>query len=199
MNPARYYLGYVVRTTKTLGSFAGDLIMGNSASAPVATKALDVVLKVKGKQVTLREIAGPSAKAILVVNVASECGFTPQYKGLQKLYDELGPRGLVIVGTPCNQFGAQEPGSEAEIEQFTCDTFKVSFPLTAKLEVNGANAHELYRILKAARGGMLGTSELKWNFQKFLLDGEGRVVERYGSITTPEGLKADIEKLLQQQ
>jgi glutathione peroxidase len=160
----------------------------------------DIPVRVKGAEAPLRTFAG--AKATLIVNVASGCGFTPQYKGLQALYDELKDKGLGIVGAPCNQFGGQEPGTEAEIEQFTCDTFKVSFPLTAKLDVNGPKAHPLFVALKSQPGGkatgmaaLLG-DDLKWNFSKFLVDREGRVVGRFGSTTTPEQIKADIEKLL---
>ena len=171
-----------------------------SAGAAAAGSLFDIPVRVKGAEAPLRTFAG--AKATLIVNVASGCGFTPQYKGLQALYDELKDKGLGIVGAPCNQFGGQEPGTEAEIEQFTCDTFKVSFPLTAKLDVNGPKAHPLFVALKSQPGGkatgmaaLLG-DDLKWNFSKFLVDREGRVVGRFGSTTTPEQIKADIEKLL---
>ena len=171
------------------------------AGAAAAGSLFDIPVRVKGAEAPLRTFAG--AKATLIVNVASGCGFTPQYKGLQALYDELKDKGLGVVGTPCNQFGAQEPGTEAEIEQFTCDTFKVSFPLTAKLEVNGPKAHPLYVALKSQPGGktsgvagaLLG-NEVSWNFSKFLLDGSGTVVGRYSSLTTPAALKDDINKLL---
>ena len=166
-------------------------------SSAASTSPLDCSLRVKGRDVTLRELAGPAAKAVLVVNVASQCGFTPQYKGLEQLYGELKERGLVVVGAPCNQFGAQEQGTDAEIEKFTCDTFKVSFPLTSKLEVNGPAAHPLYAALKAAKAGFLGLRDVKWNFEKFLVDAHsGAVVQRYISTTTPQAIKADIEKLL---
>ena len=166
----------------------------------MASPILDITVKVKGQEVPLRAVAG--AKATLVVNTASACGFTPQYKGLQALYDEYKGKGLSIVGTPCNQFGAQEAGSDADIEKFTCDVFKVSFPLTSKLEVNGPNAHPLWKAMKEApKGRATGLSSLlgqdvKWNFSKMLLDANGEVVSRHGSMTTPEALKAEIEKLL---
>jgi glutathione peroxidase len=133
---------------------------------------------------------------VLVVNVASKCGFTPQYTGLEALWKEYGPKGLVVVGFPCNQFGAQEPGSAEDIRQFCSLTYPVSFPLFAKVEVNGPNAHPVYDFLKAGAPGVLGTEAVKWNFTKFLVAKDGRVVERYAPTTTPAALKADIDKLL---
>jgi glutathione peroxidase len=133
---------------------------------------------------------------VLVVNVASKCGFTPQYTGLEALWKEYGPKGLVVVGFPCNQFGAQEPGSAEDIRQFCSLTYPVSFPLFAKVEVNGPNAHPVYGFLKTGAPGVLGTEAVKWNFTKFLVAKDGRVVERYASTTTPAALKADIDKLL---
>ena len=143
-----------------------------------------------------RSLADFRGQVVLVVNVASKCGFTPQYTGLEALWKEYGPKGLVVVGFPCNQFGAQEPGSAEDIRQFCSLTYPVSFPLFAKVEVNGPNAHPVYGFLKAGAPGVLGTEAVKWNFTKFLVAKDGRVVERYAPTTTPAALKADIDKLL---
>ena len=146
-----------------------------------------------------RSLAEYRAKVLLVVNVASRCGFTPQYAGLQKLYERLGPRGLEILAFPCDQFGHQEPGSDAEIATFCDRTFGVSFPLFAKIEVNGSGAHPLYAWLKQEKGGLLGSS-IKWNFTKFLVDRKGHVVARFESAVTPDSpeVVAEVEKLLKQ-
>ena len=133
---------------------------------------------------------------LLVVNTASECGFTPQYKGLQALYSELNPRGFVILGFPSNDFGGQEPGSEAQIAAFCTSKYDVTFPLFAKVDVNGDNASPLYRYLKHAKPGLLGTEAIKWNFTKFLVDREGKVVARYAPNDTPESIDADVAKAL---
>jgi glutathione peroxidase len=130
------------------------------------------------------------------VNVASACGYTPQYKGLEALYRTYHERGLEVLGFPCNQFGAQEPGTEAEIGAFCSTTYDVTFPLFAKIDVNGAHAHPLYEYLKAAAPGALGTKAIKWNFTKFLVGPNGAVVDRFGSSTTPEQLEADVVKQL---
>jgi glutathione peroxidase len=143
-----------------------------------------------------RSLADFRGQVVLVVNVASKCGFTPQYTGLEALWKEYGPKGLVVVGFPCNQFGAQEPGSAEDIRQFCSLTYPVSFPLFAKVEVNGPNAHPVYGFLKAGAPGVLGTEAVKWNFTKFLVAKDGRVVERFAPSTTPAALKADIDKLL---
>jgi len=143
-----------------------------------------------------RSLADFRGQVVLVVNVASKCGFTQQYTGLEALWKEYGPKGLVVVGFPCNQFGAQEPGSAADIRQFCSLTYPVSFPLFAKVEVNGPNAHPVFGFLKAGAPGVLGTEAVKWNFTKFLVAKDGRVVERYAPSTTPASLKADIDKLL---
>jgi glutathione peroxidase len=135
-------------------------------------------------------------KVLLIVNVASECGFTPQYKGLEALYERLHSRGFEILGFPCNQFGAQEPGSEAQIAQFCELNYGVTFPLFAKIEVNGAAAAPLYQYLKKAKPGLLGSEAIKWNFTKFLVNREGNVVERYAPNAEPEAIAGDIEKLL---
>lgn len=135
-------------------------------------------------------------KVLLIVNTASKCGFTPQYKGLQTLFEQYTARGLVVLGFPCDQFGHQEPGTEAEINSFCELNFGVSFPLFAKIEVNGKDAHPLFAHLKAAAPGLLGSEGIKWNFTKFLVDKRGEVVERYAPATKPEELRKAIEALL---
>jgi glutathione peroxidase len=135
-------------------------------------------------------------KTLLIVNVASQCGFTPQYAGLQALYDKFKDRGLVVLGFPCDQFGHQEPGGEAEIEQFCTRNFGVTFPMFAKIEVNGPNAHPLYTYLKSKKPGILGTEAIKWNFTKFLVDSDGTVVKRYAPSDNPEAIEADLEARL---
>ncbi len=135
-------------------------------------------------------------KVVLIVNTASQCGFTPQYAGLQKLHETYGERGLVVVGFPCNQFGAQEPGNEEEISRFCEVNFGVSFILTQKVDVNGAAAHPLFKFLTAALPGVLGTQPIKWNFTKFLVNKAGVPVHRYAPMTTPADLAEDIEALL---
>lgn len=146
-----------------------------------------------GREQSLAEFKG---KVVLIVNTASKCGFTPQYEGLEALYREYGPRGLVVLGFPCNQFGAQEPGSSDEIARFCSTTYDVSFPMFARIEVNGDNAHPLYRHLKEARPGLLGIEAIKWNFTKFLVDRDGNVVDRFAPATKPEELRTAIEALL---
>ena len=135
-------------------------------------------------------------EVLLIVNVASKCGFTPQYKGLQKLEEEFGGRGFHVLGFPCNQFGAQEPGTNEEIEQFCSLNYNVTFPMFDKIDVNGDGAHPLYKHLKSAQPGILGSEAVKWNFTKFLVDREGRVVKRFGSIDKPEDLRSAISALL---
>ena len=135
-------------------------------------------------------------KVLLIVNVASKCGFTPQYKGLEALYKKYRDKGLVILGFPCDQFGQQEPGDEDEIKQFCSLTYDVSFPMFAKIEVNGDNAHPLYKFLKSEEKGILGSEGIKWNFTKFLVDQSGKVLKRYGSIDKPESIDKDIAPLL---
>ncbi|MBY6185495.1 glutathione peroxidase [Marinobacter hydrocarbonoclasticus] len=134
-------------------------------------------------------------KVLLVVNTASACGFTPQYEGLQQLQAEYGERGFSVLAFPCNQFGSQESGDDESIRSFCDLTFNISFPLFSKIDVNGPNAHPLYQWMKSKKGGWLGAN-IKWNFTKFLVDGEGRVVERYAPTTKPESIAGDIEKLL---
>jgi len=135
-------------------------------------------------------------QVMLVVNVASKCGFTPQYTGLEALYRQYKERGLSILGFPCDQFGHQEPGNEDEIKNFCSLTYDVTFPLFTKIEVNGANTHPLYQLLKKAKPGVLGTEAIKWNFTKFLIDRSGKVIKRYAPTDKPESLTTDIEALL---
>ena len=131
-------------------------------------------------------------KTLLIVNVASQCGFTPQYEGLQALYGKFKDRGFVVLGFPCNQFGQQEPSSEAEIEQFCTRNFSVTFPMFAKIDVNGMNAHPLYQYLKSEKPGILGTEAIKWNFTKFLVGSDGTVLKRYAPSDKPEMIEADL-------
>ncbi len=142
-----------------------------------------------------RQLADYKGNVVLVVNTASQCGFTPQYKGLEELYKTYVDRGLVVLGFPCDQFGHQEPGDESEIASFCELNFGVTFPLFAKVDVNGANAHPLFEFLRTEKGGLIG-NKIRWNFTKFLVDAEGNVVQRYGSTTTPESIADDIEALL---
>jgi glutathione peroxidase len=135
-------------------------------------------------------------QALLIVNVASKCGFTPQYAGLQALYDACYNRGLEVLGFPCNQFGAQEPGGPEEIRAFCETSYGVDFPMFAKIDVNGPDAHPLYDYLKRARPGFLGSRRIKWNFTKFLTDREGRPVRRFGPSTPPDRIRPAIEELL---
>ncbi|HBZ99437.1 MAG TPA: glutathione peroxidase [Pseudomonas sp.] len=143
-----------------------------------------------------KTLADFDAKVLLVVNTASQCGFTPQYKGLEELWQRYGERGLVVLGFPCNQFGGQEPDSEAQIATFCERRFGVSFPLFAKVEVNGGDAHPLFIELNKRAPGLLGSKAIKWNFTKFLIADQGRTVRRYSSRTAPQALAADIEALL---
>jgi glutathione peroxidase len=137
-----------------------------------------------------------AGKVALVVNVASACGFTPQYTGLEKLWRDYGARGLVVLGFPCNQFGNQEAGNATEIATFCSTIYDVTFPMFARIEVNGRNAHPLYKWLRKAAPGVLGSSIVKWNFTKFLVGRDGQVVRRYGSDVEPAAIAADIEQLL---
>ena len=142
------------------------------------------------------ELAKYKGKVALVVNVASECGFTPQYKGLEALYEKFHGKGLEVLGFPCNQFGAQEPGDEKAIEQFCEINYGVTFPMFAKVDVNGDDASPLFKHLKGAKKGILGSEAIKWNFTKFLVDRSGKVVKRYAPQTKPEDIQRDIEGLL---
>jgi len=151
------------------------------------------VQTIEGKTTTLDEYRGST---MLIVNVASKCGFTPQYEGLEKLYQAHRQQGLVILGFPCNQFKKQEPGSDEEILEFCRINYGVSFPLFAKIDVNGENAHPLYNHLKQQCPGVLGSESIKWNFTKFLVDSSGSVVKRYGTSTEPSEIEGDIVQLL---
>ncbi|KAI0367774.1 glutathione peroxidase [Pilatotrama ljubarskyi] len=146
-----------------------------------------------GKTYDFEQLKG---KVVLIVNVASKCGFTPQYKGLQALYDKYKDRGFVILGFPCNQFGGQEPESDEKIAQFCELNHGVTFPLMAKSDVNGDSTNEVYKWLKAQKAGLLGLTRIKWNFEKFLIDREGKVVHRWASTTSPEAIDAEVAKLL---
>ena len=146
-----------------------------------------------GQDVSLADYRG---QVLLIVNTASKCGFTPQFEGLEALYRDYKDRGLVILGFPCNQFGAQEPGNAEEIASFCSLTYDVTFPMLAKIEVNGPSAHPLYAFLKKAQKGILGTEGIKWNFTKFLVGRDGEVVDRFAPNTKPEDLKVAVEALL---
>ena len=145
-----------------------------------------------GEDVPLKRFEG---QVLLIVNTASGCGFTPQYKGLEALQRQFAPRGFSVLGFPCNQFGGQEPGDARQIEQFCSTNYAVSFPMFAKIDVNGSSAHPLYQYLKNAKAGLLGSS-IKWNFTKFLVDRSGKVVARHAPTAKPEGLTKEIEALL---
>ena len=161
---------------------------------PHATLAYDFEAQdINGKTVALKQYAG---KLLLIVNTASSCGFTPQYKGLQALHETYESRGLVVLGFPCNQFGAQESGNEDEIASFCEMNFGVSFPLMSKVDVNGASAAPLYQWLCEQAPGLLGSKSIKWNFTKFLVGRDGRVIKRYAPQDTPQSLAKDIEAAL---
>jgi glutathione peroxidase len=151
------------------------------------------VISPDGAEVSLDRYRG---KVLLIVNTASRCGFTPQYQGLEDLYRRYRNRGLVVLGFPCNQFGAQEPGSAEDIRSFCTVNYGVSFPMFAKIEVNGEQADPLYKYLKGQAKGILGSTAIKWNFTKFLVNRQGEIVDRYGSATKPEQLAPAIESLL---
>ena len=146
----------------------------------------------KGDEKSLEDYRG---KVLLIVNTASKCGFTPQYEGLQALHEKHSESGLVVIAMPCNQFGKQEPGSNAEVQEFCQINYGLSFPVMGKIDVNGANRHPLYSYLTEQAGGLI-TDGIKWNFTKFLIDRDGQVVKRFGSISKPEAIASDIEKLL---
>ncbi|MGJ0507891.1 MAG: glutathione peroxidase [Methylocystis sp.] len=148
---------------------------------------------ITGETRPLRDFAG---KVLLIVNVASKCGFTPQYKGLEALYEKFADRGFAVLGFPCNQFGAQEPGSDSEIAAFCDATYGVRFPMFARIDVNGETAHPLYKLLKHEAPGLLGSEAIKWNFTKFLVDRAGKVRKRYAPTDTPQAIETDIEALL---
>ncbi|SEK28238.1 glutathione peroxidase [Sphingomonas palmae] len=158
------------------------------------TTITDITVRVAdGTPISLDQWRG---KVLLIVNTASKCGFTPQYEGLEALHRELGPRGFEVLAFPCNQFGAQEPGDATEIASFCSLTYDVTFPVFAKVDVNGAAADPLFDRLKSAAPGLMGTKAIKWNFTKFLIDRAGEVVRRYAPTTKPDEIRRDIEALL---
>lgn len=161
--------------------------MANSDIYALEVKTID------GKSTTLADYRG---KALLIVNVASKCGFTPQYKGLEELYKKYRDRGFAVLGFPCNQFGAQEPGDEIEIKNFCSLTYQVDFPMFAKVDVNGENAAPLYRFLKKQKKGILWSEGIKWNFTKFLVGKDGTVLKRFAPTDKPEDIAGDIEAAL---
>ncbi|GAB5100156.1 glutathione peroxidase [Caballeronia sp. HLA56] len=146
-----------------------------------------------GETVNIDQYRG---KVLLIVNTASECGFTPQYKGLQEVYERFAARGFEVLGFPCNQFGAQEPGDATQIGSFCEKNYGVTFPMFAKIDVKGPNAHPLFKYLTSKEPGVLGTEVIKWNFTKFLVNRNGDILKRYASLTKPESIAEDIEKLL---
>jgi glutathione peroxidase len=158
------------------------------------SSVLDVDVKtIDGQSQNLRDYLG---KYLLIVNVASKCGFTPQYAGLEKLYRNLKDKGVVVLGFPCDQFGHQEPGDEREIKSFCSLTYEVTFPMFAKIDVNGPHAHPLYQGLKHDAKGLLGSEAIKWNFTKFLVGPTGEVVKRYAPTTTPAAIEKDVLELV---
>lgn len=159
----------------------------------MAKSVFDFTVKdIDGNEVALSQYKG---KFLLIVNVASKCGFTPQYKGLEAMYEEMKDH-VVVLGFPCNQFGAQEPGDAEEIKNFCSLSYDVKFPLFSKIDVNGDNAAPLYQFLKKEKPGLLGSEAIKWNFTKFLVDREGNVVKRYAPTDSPESIKKDLSKML---
>ncbi len=164
-----------------------------SATGAMTTVYDFTATDIDGRERSLREFAG---QALLIVNVASKCGFTPQYQGLEALWRKRRDEGLTVLGFPCDQFGHQEPGSEAEIKQFCSLTYDVTFPLFTKIDVNGARAHPLYQWLKSEKAGVLGTEAIKWNFTKFLVDRSGQVVKRFAPSDAPEKIDQHVGDVL---
>jgi glutathione peroxidase len=152
-----------------------------------------VVTRIDG---TPQTMAGYRGKTMLIVNTASECGYTPQYEGLEALYQEFKDQGFVVLGFPCDDFGGQEPAINDDIRVFCETTFGITFPMFEKVRIKGANGHPLFKWLAAEKAGILGIEAIKWNFTKFLVDASGHVVKRYGSVDTPESIRKDVEKLL---
>ncbi|GHA07073.1 glutathione peroxidase [Arenicella chitinivorans] len=148
---------------------------------------------IRGEEISLADFEG---KVLLIVNTASKCGFTPQFEGLETLYKDLEPKGLMVLGFPCNQFGSQDPGDNGEIQEFCQLNYGVSFPMFSKIDVNGKDTHPLFTYLKKEARGVLGSESIKWNFTKFLVDRDGNVVKRYASTDKPSAIRDDIEKLL---
>lgn len=181
-----------------LGIAAAMLIFANLTSAKEGENMAESVYEFTVKDIDGNDVklSGYKGKTLLFVNVASKCGFTPQYEGLQALYEKYKDKGLVILGFPCNQFGSQEPGTNEEIKEFCSVNFGVTFPMFDKIDVNGKDAHPLYNYLRSQAKGTLGTEAIKWNFTKFLVDKNGKVIDRYGSQTKPEELGPKIEEIL---
>lgn len=170
------------------------LLMINIAFGEKIMNIYDIkVTDIDGKEFTLEKYKN---KVMLIVNVASKCGFTGQYEGLEKLHETYAKKGLAVLGFPCNQFLSQEPGTEEDIKEFCSLTYGVKFDMFSKIDVNGNNTHELYKYLKNNSNGILGTDMIKWNFTKFLVNKEGKVVQRYAPSTTPKQIESDIIKLL---
>ncbi|GFP67031.1 glutathione peroxidase-like peroxiredoxin 2 [Saccharomyces cerevisiae] len=160
----------------------------------MATSFYDLECKdKKGESFNFDQLKG---KVVLIVNVASKCGFTPQYKELEELYKKYQDKGFVILGFPCNQFGKQEPGSDEQITEFCQLNYGVTFPIMKKIDVNGSNADSVYNYLKSQKAGLLGFKGIKWNFEKFLVDSNGKVVQRFSSLTKPSSLDQEIQSLL---
>jgi len=197
VNPAILRSNVLVGASMLLTVLVGcqkSPIAANLLPSQPATSVYDFrVHNSDGQEASLDAYRG---KVLLIVNVASKCGFTPQYAGLEALYQKYHEQGLEILGFPCNQFNSQEPGTNAEIQQFCQVNYGVTFPVFAKIEVNGDGTHPLYQYLKQAAPGVVGSEGIKWNFTKFLIARDGTVVDRFGSSTKPEELAADIERLL---
>ena len=191
----RGFMNILVGKMALVALILGFLSCSSKAEEAISDKTVyDFTVKdINGNEVSLSDYKG---KVLLIVNVASECGYTKQYTGLQKIYDTYKDKGFVVLGFPCNQFGGQEPGTEEDIKSFCITNFGVTFPMFSKIDVNGDNAHPLYTYMKAQEKGVLGTQAIKWNFAKFLVDKNGNVVDRIGTQTTPESLTAQIEELL---
>jgi len=151
------------------------------------------VKTIDGRQILMDQFKG---RVLLIVNVASRCGFTPQYDGLEAIYRKFNDRGFSVLGFPCNQFGAQEPGTAADIQQFCTEQYHVTFPLFEKVDVNGTNAHPLFVFLKSRQRGLLGTQSIRWNFTKFLVNRDGEVIDRFGSTTKPAAIEPLVVELL---
>ena len=172
------------------------MVLAGVSAAGLAAGLLDVSYRPLAGKAPVNLKKAYAGQVLLIVNTASKCGFTPQYAGLEALYRAYSGRGFAVLGFPCNQFGGQEPGGEAEIADFCSTTYDVTFPVFAKVEVNGPGAHPLFQWLKGARKGVLGTEAIKWNFTKFLVDREGTVVDRFAPTTKPAELEKRIEALL---
>jgi glutathione peroxidase len=191
------FIGLIILISWITVDAVGAKSKSNISSTSGASTMSDIyqfkVMAIDGKQIDLDSYKG---KVMLIVNTASHCGFTPQYAGLEKLHEEFAPKGLVVLGFPCNQFGNQEPGNENEISAFCQKNFGVKFQMFQKIDVNGANEDPLYKYLKHAMPGALGTEAIKWNFTKFLIDRNGHVVKRYAPNVAPSEISGDIEKLV---